>query len=216
MRSGDDGHTAVQRHAQPDVIQEMDISASGRQPAETKIQNYILVEPRGAQDDGGIHVSDWFPAIPSVVSSLLAVYIVHRLTKSREREKAVYEQYTVVSRLCLELGEAAIQAWTDRPSNNRNRKDAEVLWRAQQLGAAVQRLKKMSARRRWEFVGIIPVPASSDISVGDELVAYRQALTLDPFMDPRRPSNRGRAQAVESAKGTFLIALDNAVSKWAS
>ena len=176
--------------------------------------NYVILHPSHTQEKQSVTLADWFPAIPSVVASLLAIFIVHQLTKSREREKAVFELHSLVSKLCHELAEVAVSAWTERPSASRNRKDAEVLWRIQQLGAALERLRHLSTKTRWQFPWGFPRRTTVAINVGDELIALRRALTSDPFMDRTRSSDRNQGQAVESAKGAFLVALDSQVSQW--
>lgn len=86
------------------------------------------------------------------VVALIAIWAVHSLTKSRDREKAVFELYKTVGDAVATLKPIIVKAWADEAPETRRAAVAETIWRLQQVGGFVERIRRQS--RRWAFRGI--------------------------------------------------------------
>lgn len=161
-------------------------------------------------------MSDWWPAIPSVAATLLAVIFVHQLTKRRDREKYLYELHSTVVAMADEATSAASRAWTAKTGAGRLTAIAETKWRLQLLGAALARLRVISGgwrfRRSWTGPAIVNI----EIAMEKQMSDLRHELTGDPFEDPSRLSMTKEAVRCEAAKGSFLLALDLKLRFWIS
>ena len=147
------------------------------------------------------------PAVPGVLATLIAVWAVHKLTRSREREKAVYDLYKIADEVVVPLKEAAILAWSLPKGPERRRAVAETKWRLQQLGGTAERLRKMSRRRTWWLREV-------SIALTTEMKELRETLTGDPFEDPGRRADKSKSEQVEQAIGAFISTLDDKVFLW--
>jgi hypothetical protein len=160
------------------------------------------------------HINDWWPALPSVAATLLAVIFVHQLTKRRDREKYLYELHSKVVTMADEATSAAARGWSAKTGAERATAIAETKWRLQLLGAALARLRVISGgwrfRRSWTGPAIVNV----EITMEKQMSDFRHSLTIDPFEDPKRRSMPKEAVACEAAKGTFLLALDLKLRFW--
>jgi hypothetical protein len=152
------------------------------------------------------------PALPGVVATLFAVWAVHKLTRNREREKAVFELYKSVREDVALLKSAAVTAWGCRKGPDRRTAIAETKWRLQQVGGTVERLRRLSKRRRFARDWKLWVDAS--IYMTGDMRDLRDALTDDPFEDPARSADKVKAEAIEQAVGGFLSALDDKFYQW--
>lgn len=141
----------------------------------------------------------------------MAVWAVHRLTRNREREKAVFDLYKMIGESIGPLKEAAVRGWTSRAGPDRRTAVAETKWRLQQLGGSVERLRKLSKRRR-----AISWPPFQDVSIRltNAMKDLRDIITQDPFEDPTRKANRAQSEEVERAIGSFLSTLDERFFVW--
>ncbi len=169
----------------------------------------------GPNNDGFV-VSDWLPALPSVAATLLAVVFVHQLTKRRDREKYLYELHSKIVNMADQAAEAAARGWNSPSGTKRSTAIAETKWRLQLLGAALARLRIISLgwriRRSFKGPGIVNV----EIVMEKPMYEFRQSLTGDPFEDPKRGIRKKEAVDCESAKGSFLLALDLQLRNWLS
>jgi hypothetical protein len=84
--------------------------------------------------------------------ALFAIWAVHNLTKGRDREKAVFDLYKIVSDATTALKPIVIKAWQDDDAGVRATAIAETNWRLQQIGGYVERIRRQS--RRWGLRGI--------------------------------------------------------------
>jgi hypothetical protein len=151
------------------------------------------------------------PATPGVLATLFAIWAVHKLTRGREREKAVFDLYKAISDSLEPLKQATHRAWTTRAGPERRAAVAEAKWRLQQLGGSAERLRKLSKRKRW-----LTLPPGRDVTVvlTSAMKDLRDNLTADPFEDPSRKIDRGRSEAVEQYVGEFLLKLDEGFFMW--
>ncbi|WP_292959709.1 hypothetical protein [Novosphingobium sp. UBA1939] len=156
--------------------------------------------------------SEWTPAIPSVTAAMVSIWAVHKLTKGREREKAVYELYKTVAEHAAAAKAAAIIAWSTRRGTERKRAIAETKWRIQQVGATLNRLGLLSLRRRWRLK--LALYGLERINMDSAMVTFRRALTQDPLEDPDRPATSAMKEEVERATGELLTALDSEFARW--
>jgi hypothetical protein len=149
------------------------------------------------------------------MTAFLAVagwFVVHRLTRGREREKLALEFYDSVGEQIDKMKDAALAAWKAPKGPERRRAIAETKWRLQQVGGTLNRLKMLADRRRlqwkWPFKKILT------IDMTNEMVALRRAITLDPFEDPARRASKAQAEQVEQEVGAFLSILDARLFDW--
>lgn len=157
-------------------------------------------------------LNEWKPAIPSVLAALVSIVAVHKLTKGREREKAVYELYKTAAEHSNSAKTAALIAWSVRRGTERKRAIAETKWRIQQVGSTMNRLRLLSRRRRWRLK--LALYACEEINMDNAMVAFRRSLTQDPLEDPERPATSAMKEDVERATGELLTALDTAFARW--
>jgi hypothetical protein len=159
-------------------------------------------------------IQSWLPAAPTIATSLLAVYVVHKLTKFRDREKLLDDFHTKIEKAADDAAGSAFEAWNSKVGPERARLVAKTLTDIQRLGSLVNRLEIISDRWRirwklnnWPFVNV-------KISMGRELIDFRQELTVDPFNDPRRRANAQMAVSCEGAKSIFLLSMDLKFRNW--
>lgn len=84
--------------------------------------------------------------------ALVAIWAVHGLTKSRDREKAVFDLYKTVGEATAALKPIIVKAWVDPDQEVRKAAVAETIWRLQQIGGFVERIRRQSTR--WAWAGI--------------------------------------------------------------
>ena len=176
--------------------------------APTTVQ--IILKDDRSKDDSLL--DDWKPAIPSVLAAMVSVWAVHKLTKGREREKAVYELYKTTSDHVASAKTAAILAWGVRRGTERQRAVAETKWRIQQVGSTVNRLRLLSRRRRWRLKW--RCYPCEEINMETSMIAFRRALTQDPFEDPSRNGTSTLKEEIERAAGELLTSLDASFARW--
>jgi hypothetical protein len=156
--------------------------------------------------------STLIPALPGVAATIVAIWAVHRLTKSREREKAVFDLYKATGEVVAPIKDSAAKVWSHRRGPDRKQALAETKWRLQQLGASVERLRRLSRRKKWQWAW--PPRADVSIHMRVEMKDLRDAITADPFEDPDRNIDKSRIEGVEQAIGFFLTALDEKFYRW--
>lgn len=159
-------------------------------------------------------ISGWLPAVPTVLAGLFGIWAVHQLTKGREREKAVFELYKSVGDHVNGAKAAAVAAWSARKGPERRRAIAETKWRIQQVGGTLNRLRLLSARRRFRWT--VAFYAIRPIGVEAAMIQFRRMLTDDPFEDPERGPRKSKAEEIEQSAGDLLTALDAAFAEWIS
>ena len=156
--------------------------------------------------------ADWLPALPGVLSSVVGIYIVHRLTRGRDREKTALELYSSIGDQLRHVGRAAGEAWTTRAGPDRQRAVAETYWRLQGVGATVQRLRLLTSGHRWRLGW--PPRVSVSVALTEEMAALRRAITGDPFDELNRRADRRGIVKVEIAIGRFQAAMDQRLHDW--
>jgi hypothetical protein len=158
----------------------------------------------------------WLPTAPTIATSLLAVYVVHRLTKFRDREKLLDDFHAKIEKAADDATGSAFDAWNSRAGPERARLVAKTLSDIQRLGSLVNRLEIISDRWRirWKLKGWPLVNVK--ISMARELINFRQELTVDPFNDPKRRANAQKAVGCEGAKSIFLLSMDLKFRNWFS
>jgi hypothetical protein len=146
--------------------------------------------------------------------ALFTLWAVHRLTRTREREKYVFDLCKTIEGCAKEVSDAAFDAWADAPSAERLRSVALVRSQLQMLGALLNRLEILTNgwRMRWTFEG--PGAVNAKIALGHNLVKLRRALTDDPFDDPERLPDHSRAVACTADVSLFILELDLALRNW--
>ena len=182
------------------------------QPRLIEPQRHITVVEVQAAKNGTVRLADWFPAVPSVVFSIFGIYVVHRLTKGREREKAVFDLYASIGDVTSGILASATEGWSLPKGPEREQAIAATKWRLQQLGQAVERLRVFSNRRRWRRSK--PFRRNVTIALRGEMTPLRRAITQDPFDDPARRADRRQVVSVQIAIGDFHAALDQHLYEW--
>lgn len=174
--------------------------------------SFIVVENGVAKKHLGFDLATLVPALPGAIVALFGIWAVHRLTKSREREKSVFELYRTATDHVSALTTAASLAWTTRSGPERRKAIAETKRRLQQVGAVVERLRMLSGRSKfhWGWWPRIDVT----INLRPTMPDLRRALTDDPFEDPTRRADREALVAIELATGDFLAELDRQLFRW--
>lgn len=144
--------------------------------------------------------------------ALFSAWIIHRLTRSREREKLVFDLYRQFSEQLAGCGQVATKAWAAKQrSQDRATGVVATLWRVQQIGASAERFRRLSKRRKW-----LAFPPFKDVTIdlGKAIIEFRRELTDDPFQDPSRAGDSKRAGRIESAVGSLQQALDTKFYDW--
>jgi len=153
-------------------------------------------------------LSDW--AGPAV--AIAAVFAVHRLTQIRDKEKAVFDLHKAIGESTGSIKSVIMTAWEDESSEKRVAAIQQAKWRLQQIGGLVERLRRMSLRRRLRLA-IFFCPITM-IKLTEEMGVLRDQITVDPFDDPTRGPVQGKSEDVEQAIGSFLQSLDEALLCW--
>ncbi len=154
----------------------------------------------------------WF--IP-LVAVLLSAFAVHKLTQFRDWEKGASELYDRIQNQVDQACEHACQAWTLPKGPARQAAIAATLWRTQQLGQSIAALERRTERTVWgRKARVIPWASKKKVAAGADHIAFRKAITEDPFHDNTRRSDRARLLGVEHAKGQLLTALDTHWDEW--
>lgn len=152
--------------------------------------------------------------ISVVFISILTIWIVHRLTRNREREKYIFELCKSIEAHATTLGELAFLAWSQPRGAGRIKSIAQVRSQLQLIGALVNRLEILTNgwRMRWKFSG--PGAINAKIDLSRNLIDLRQSITDDPFDDPDRKANNLKAVESTSNVSIFLLALDLKLRNW--
>lgn len=154
----------------------------------------------------------WF--IP-LIAALVSAFVVHKLTQLRDWEKGVSELYDRIQNQVDQACEHACQAWTLPKGSERQAAITATLWRMQQLGQSIAALERRTERTVWRRkCFLIPWPSKKKIMAGADHIAFRKAITEDPFYDNTRRADKARLIGVEHAKGTLLTALDTHWDAW--
>ena len=75
-----------------------------------------------------------------------------RPEESRDREKAVFELYKTVGDAVDALWPVVLKAWSEYDPEARRVAVAETVWRLQQIGGFVERIRRQSSRWAWRGV----------------------------------------------------------------
>lgn len=121
--------------------------------------------------------------------ALFAIWAVHSLTKGRDREKAVFDLYKLVSDAAAALKPIVIKAWQDDDAGVRVTAIAETNWRLQQIGGYVERIRRQS--RRWALRGIAkprPLHGAAYAGPTDDTFLRAAAIVRAKFSIARRTS----------------------------
>lgn len=182
-------------------------------PAKPVDQLVVQVVDKRPQPD-----RDWVAlgaGLTGPLVALLAIYAVHRLTRSREREKSVYDLHKAIGEALAGLVPVILMAWQDKDAVKRAAAIEQTKWRLQQVGGMTERMRKMSrgfsvsrriSNRNW--------PGILEIALTAEMGMLRDRLTADPFEDPARPITKGKDEEIEQAIGSFMLALDAGLLAW--
>lgn len=154
----------------------------------------------------------WFIPLVAVLLSALAV---HKLTQFRDWEKGVSDLYNRIQNQVDQACDHACQGWTLPRGPARQAAIAATLWRTQQLGQSIAALERRTERTVWvRKLKFIPWPTKKKVSAGADHIAFRKAITEDPFYDNLRRADKARLIDVEHAKGALLTSLDTRWDDW--
>lgn len=143
---------------------------------------------------------------------MFAIYAVHQLTRSREREKSAFDLYKAAAEQIIRVKEVAVSAWALQAGDPRNAAIAELVWRLQSLGATVERLRLLSGRGKWTWRW--PFRTTREVLVTKAMADLRDQLTGDPLYEPERTGGEKTAEQVEVAIGDFNLQLDEQFLAW--
>jgi hypothetical protein len=150
--------------------------------------------------------------ISPIVSVIVSAVMVHLLTQSREREKAVSDLAAVLEKKVDDAVEAAAKAWTEPPGEGRQSALIETRWRVQVVGTTVEslRVRSLLARSSIRWMG-----PKTCVVLQSEMIKFRQALTgEDLFEDPSRAADLHKISVLERARGEFLLSVHNGLLRW--
>jgi hypothetical protein len=155
--------------------------------------------------------------ILSAIVSIAAVIIVHRLTKRRDREKLVMDQFQRIMNQCDEVDRSAKDAWIASSGSGRDRAIAETYWRLQLLGQTIASLATISTYiSYWKSGWWLPCPSKCKIDGSTSMIAFRKELTSDPFDDRHRRKSALKTVVVEQASGRFRTEMGKKLDAWLS
>jgi hypothetical protein len=155
----------------------------------------------------------WFTPLFAV---LLSVWVAHKLTQRRDWEKVIGDDLQKIETQLDRACEAACASWTLASGAQREASIAATIWRIQLIGQQLNLIERRSSHNRWasKQLWIFPWRKTFKISVAAEMVAFRQAITNDPFNDPAREANDQEIVNVEYAKGVLITALNRNWQQW--
>ncbi len=171
--------------------------------------NITIIDSRAPQAVSNVAV---LLPIASIAVALVSVFIVHRLTRSREREKAVFDSYKSTNEAVSSLKIAASAAWVEPAGAVRLRLIAETKWRLQMLGQAVELSRRLSRKNVWTMSP--PFRTTKTTAAIGAMSSLRYALTNDPFEDPTRLGDDAHSEQIEQAIGSFLHQVSQAFADW--
>jgi hypothetical protein len=154
--------------------------------------------------------------ISPIVAVIVSAVMVHLLTQSREREKAVSDLVAVLEKKVDDAVEAAAKAWTEPPGEGRQSALIETRWRVQVVGTTVESLRVRSrlARSSIRWIGL-SMGQTTCVVLRSEMIKFRQALTgEDLFEDPLRAASLHKLSVLERARGEFLLSVHNGLLRW--
>lgn len=147
-----------------------------------------------------------------LILALLGIYIAHSLSRSREKEKAVFDTYRGLGKELDSLKEAATKRWNYLDRATFDLAVAETRWRLQLIGASMELLRRLSKRRvsrlgvpPWRHVEIVSTAAVKEL---------RDSITADPFDDPAIREKIDAKYEIEGAIGSFNTTIASLVGVW--
>src|SRR3546814_5534193 len=108
------------------------------------------------------------------VVALIAIYVVHRLTQLRDKEKAVFELHKTIGESVGNTKTVILTAWEDPDATKRQAATEQTKWHLQKLGGLVERQRKMS--KRWKSqLTVIPIHIRQD-TLTDDMESFRNQI----------------------------------------
>ncbi|WP_152434983.1 hypothetical protein [Erythrobacter sp. THAF29] len=150
---------------------------------------------------------DFVPSLSSALVAVAVAFMVHRLTRKREKDKSVFELHRSLVDNVKEVREAATKGWTAKSKARREAAIQETRWQLQRTGVLanlIWRQSRNSSFVLWEH----------SIFLDMNMAALRDAITLDDFADTTRNERPSEIKNVERAVGTFLDSLDVELLGW--
>jgi hypothetical protein len=154
----------------------------------------------------------WLP----IVTVILSVSAAHFLTRQRDRDRDILDLLASLEEQVSLACTAASSAWTERRGPKRVALVAEVKGRVQLIAGSIDRIKSQSKRYNL-IVGPIRIlwPYPRFIDASEAMIAFRRAITSDPFDDEHRSINKLQLVQVEEAKLDLLAVLHSKWADWA-
>lgn len=152
----------------------------------------------------------WLPVIPSLVTSLFAIvvaYLVHKLTRQREREKAVYDLHELLIDAVKEVRKAGALGWTTTSATERATGIHDLNWNLQRVGAQAQLIHLQSGLSHWFFW-------EHRVRLTKFVSRLRDALTLGDFSNQNRSADPTQVQGVDDAIVIFMSSVDHELILW--
>jgi hypothetical protein len=154
----------------------------------------------------------WISLAPSLATSgvaILVAYLVHKLTRQREREKAVYDLHTLLIDAVNEVRKAAILGWSTQDLAEREAAIYDLNWNLRRAGAQAQ-LLYLQSRQSWLLLW------EHEVSLQLPLSQLRDSLTLGDFSNPQRTADPTQINSVEEAIVDFTTLVDKSLIYWAN
>jgi hypothetical protein len=167
-------------------------------------QIVLKVEPPST---GMFSPSLYAPALPGVLVALFGLYVGHVLARSRDRRKEISDLCDSLKAVCDDAADAAVEAWLLESGPDRDLKIQQTKRKLQSVGIAATTLKRRAESTPWRLMRLLGQPTRT-IDVLSNVAHLRRTATSDPFEDPSRKSDAGRAGAVTSAAAGLESAID--------
>lgn len=150
---------------------------------------------------------DYAPLVTSLLIAAASVYIVHQLTRQREKEKAVFDGYRRIKDELEQTRLSAIIRWTTKSAPKRKASISATLAGLQKVGGTVQQIRKLSTRRSIRS-------KQKQLCLSRQMARLRDDITLNDFDDEGIKHQPSKEKSVEDAIADFVIELDQKFLDW--
>jgi hypothetical protein len=158
--------------------------------------------------------------VPGVVVAIVGFWVVHHLSRRRDREKRVIDMGQEIQKQALEAASAAISGWTKAKGPTRKLAVSDATQKFSALGNAVTRLqltvpsisRRHTISESWRLKELSTLFQPTRVDLSAELLAFRKVALGDPFDDPVRSPRHDVAADIHIELNAFCFALDKSLA----